>query len=208
MKNPLLDTLSKLGALLTNGHFVYTSGRHGSTYMNKDALYPYTTHVQEVCHALAKPFVAHEIDVVVGPTIGGVILSQWVAYWLTQLGEREVLACYSEERAGKLNERERYLGRGYADLARDKRVLVVEDVITTGGSVRQVVEAIRGIGGNPVAISALCNRGKVSAEEVGNVPVSALLDLDFTSWESADCPLCAQGIPINTNVGKGAKLAQ
>lgn len=94
--------------------------------------------------------------------------------------------------------------RGYDRLITGKKVLIVEDVLTTGGSVKKVVEAVRAIGGEVVAVAALCNRGGVTAEAIGGVPeLFSLINLNLEMFEEAECPLCAQGVAINTNVGKG-----
>lgn len=194
-----------LGVILTNDHFVYTSGRHGSMYVNKDRLYPYTQQLRAVCAALAEPWRRRGIEVVAGPTIGGVILAQWVADALSKDDGTQVFAVYAEQRSDDVGQVSRYFGRGYDALVRGRQVLIVEDILTTGGSVAQVVAAVRAATGTPVAIRALCNRGAVSAEAVGGVPISVLMDLSLESWAPADCPLCQRGVPINTQVGKGGK---
>lgn len=194
----------QLGVLISNSHFVYTSGRHGSAYVNKDALYPHTAAVHELCQILAGPLVGQGIEVVAGPTVGGVILATWTAYLLSQAEARDVLACYAEERVGADGHKERYFGRGYDQLIRHRRVLIVEDVLNTGGSVKRVVDAVTRAGGTPVGVRALCNRGAVAAADVG-VRVSALVDLALESWPPEACPLCQRGIPISTLVGKGSQ---
>ena len=84
------------------------------------------------------------------------------------------------------------------------RVLVVEDILTTGGSVKKVIEATRAIGGEVVGLGVLCNRGGITSHDVGDVPkLFALVNVTLESWTEAECPLCAKGIPINTDVGKG-----
>lgn len=155
---------------------------------------------------MAQPFVGQSIDTVAGPTMGGVVLSQWVAAALSEAEQRPVLACFAEERSNDAGEKERYFGRGYPSLIEGKRVLVVEDILTTGGSVRQVVETVRQYGGDPIAVSALCNRGAVTEAMIGNVPLHAAITVNFESWEPENCPLCKSAIPINTTVGKGATL--
>lgn len=194
-----------LGVILTNDHFVYTSGRHGGIYVNKDRLYPHTQQVRAVCAALAEPWRRRGIEVVAGPTIGGVILAQWVAEALSEAGGAPVFAVYAEPRSDADGQVSRYFGRGYDALVRGRQVLIVEDILTTGGSVAQVVAAVRVAAGTPVAIRALCNRGGVSADAVGGVPISALMDVALESWAPEDCPLCQRGIPINTQIGKGGK---
>jgi orotate phosphoribosyltransferase len=83
-------------------------------------------------------------------------------------------------------------------------VLVVEDILTTGGSARQVVEAVQRQGGSVVGVGALCNRGDVSAATLGAPALFALTAVPLTSYAPEECPLCAAGVPINTRVGKGA----
>jgi orotate phosphoribosyltransferase len=81
---------------------------------------------------------------------------------------------------------------------------VVEDVITTGGSVKKVIEVTRALGGNIVGLGVLCNRGEITVENVANPPkLFALVNIKLDAWDEGECPLCAQGVPINTDVGKG-----
>jgi orotate phosphoribosyltransferase len=199
-----LSLLSQVGAIITNSHIVYTSGRHGSSYVNKDALFPYTTETSHVCLDLAQNFVDAGVQVVAGPTIGGVIMAQWVAYHLLHLTGEPTLSVYAEEQIDH-GQRQRVFRRGYDNLVSGKRVLVVEDVLTTGGSARKVVHAVRECGGMVVGLGALCNRGGLTAENLDVPRFVALVELSLESWDESDCPLCQQGIPITNQVGKGAR---
>ncbi len=196
----VLGLLTEIGAILNDSHIVYTSGRHGAAYINKDALYPHTQVTSQLCLEIARHFAAAQVDVVLAPAIGGVILSQWVAYHLTQLTQREVLGVYAE----KSPDHQSFLiQRGYDLLCQSKRILVVEDIITTGGSIRKVIAAARAIPSEVIGVAALCNRGGITAQEIGNVSeLFVLADLPLESWEQQDCPLCKKNIPINTSVGK------
>lgn len=199
----LLTVLHQLGAIVTNDHIVYTSGRHGSSYVNKDALYPHTAAASMVGAALARHFADAGVETVAGPTVGGVIMAQWTAHHLSQLSGREVLAVYAEEEQAETGKR-RVFRRGYDALIAGKRVLVVEDVLTTGGSARLVVEAVTAAGGIVVGVGALCNRGGITALDLGAPCLVALTELPLESYPAEECPLCAAGIPINTRLGKGA----
>jgi orotate phosphoribosyltransferase len=203
-----LALLAEVGALITNDHLVYTSGRHGSTYVNKDALYPHTAATSAVCAQIAERFAAANVDVVAGPTVGGVIMAQWTAHHLSSMLGREVLAVYAEE----LNENgatRRIFRRGYDALVQGRRVLVVEDILTTGGSARKVVEAIGAAQGQVVGVGVLCNRGGISAADLGAPELFALAEVPLESWPAETCPLCAAGVPVNMRVGKAAAfLAQ
>lgn len=199
----LLAVLHQLGAIVTNDHIVYTSGRHGSSYVNKDALYPHTAAASMVGAALARHFADAGVETVAGPTVGGVIMAQWTAHHLSQLSGREVLAVYAEEEQAETGKR-RVFRRGYDALIAGKRVLVVEDVLTTGGSARLVVEAVTAAGGIVVGVGALCNRGGITALDLGAPRLVALTELPLESYPAEECPLCAAGVPINTRLGKGA----
>lgn len=200
----LLETMSRVGAIITNSHIVYTSGKHGDSYVNKDALYPHTAIASQLCETIARQFMNSQVDVVCAPAIGGVILSQWTAHHLSALTGREVLSIYAEKSP---TGDDFMIKRGYDALIEGKRVLVVEDVLTTGGSVRKVIQTARAIGATVVGVGALCNRGGLTANDLEKVPsFFPLLKVDLAAWEAKDCPLCAKGIPINTSVGKGKEF--
>ncbi len=190
-----LAILSGCGALLTDVHVVYTSGRHGAAYVNKDAVYPHTALVSELCGLLAAAYQDDDVEVVAGPALGGVILSQWTAHHLG------ALAVYAERTPGGLA-----LRRGYDSLVAGRRVLVVEDVLTTGGSLAETVDAVRSAGGEVVGAAALVNRGGVTAGGVGAPRLEGLVTLGLESWDAAACPLCRDGVAVTTAVGKGAEF--
>jgi orotate phosphoribosyltransferase len=190
-------------ALVTHTHVVFTSGRHGDTYINKDAIYLDTAGVSRLCEGIAMEFSGSQIDVVAAPAVGGVALAQWTAHHLSQRISPPVLAVYAE----KQPDRSFAFRRGYDAILEERRVLVVEDVLTTGASVRAVVEAARACSGNVVGVAAICNRGRVTAADVGSPErFIALAELPLDSWDEASCPLCAQGVPVNTSVGKGREF--
>ncbi len=206
-ESEVLDLLQKVGAF-RSGHFVFTSGRHSDSYVNKDALYPYTHDTSRLCKAMAERFAkksaSRRIEVVVGPAIGAAILSQWVAYHLTEMRGEEVYGAYADKdgQGGFI------LKDRYDQIVKDKNVLVVEDLTTTGGSIKKVVEAVRGAAGIVVGAIAIVNRGGVTKDEVGNPDeFQALVSLHLESWEAAECELCKKGIPVNTDIGHGREFA-
>ncbi len=195
-------------AIISNSHFVYSSGRHSSVYINKDALYLHTDISARLCAQMAQPYNADEIDVVVGPVLGGIVLSQWVTHALNQRRTAgEILAVYAEKE-GDGPDKTFVFHRGYDKYIAGKNILIVEDVLTTGGSARQVIEAVRRQGGNVIGLSVLCNRGSVQASDVGNVPVRQLVTLPLETFAEEECPFCRQGIPVNTELGKGRAFLQ
>lgn len=198
----VLELLQKVGAFRT-GHFVLTSGRHGDSYVNKDALYPYTHDTSSLCKAMAQRFLDNEIEVVVGPTMGAAILAQLVAHHLSELTGREVYGIYADKdgQGGFI------LRRGYDQIVKGKNVLVVEDLTTTGGSIRKVVEVARAAGGNVAGAIAIVNRGSVTKKAVGDPSVFiSLVNLDLESWDESECELCEKGIPVNTDIGHGKEF--
>ncbi|MDP2665277.1 MAG: phosphoribosyltransferase family protein [bacterium] len=202
-ENDALKTLQGVGAVIANSHFVYTSWRHGSAYINKDALYPHTRETSMLCRAIAERFAADGVQVVIAPAVGGVILSTWTADFLTKMTLTEVLGVYADK-ATIDGEDGFVIKRGYEKIIPKKRVLVVEDLLTTGGSVLKVVKAVRAIGGEIIGVGVLCNRGGVTPADLGDVPrLVALTNIKMDSWDEADCSLCKQGVPINTSIGHG-----
>ncbi|MBI2712278.1 MAG: phosphoribosyltransferase [Bdellovibrio sp.] len=197
----LFKKLSSVQAVIKDTHVVYTSGKHGSAYINKDAIYPHTGLTSDLCERIAKNFLETKIDVVVAPVLGGIILSQWVTHHLSRLTGNEILALYAEksEIPGEF-----LIKRGYDKLLKNRKTLVVEDVLTTGGSVKKVVELVRTLGAEVVGVGALCNRGGITPAELGNVPsLYSVLNISLDSWDEASCPLCKTGVTINENIGKG-----
>jgi len=197
----VLQVLGKVNAVIANSHIVYTSGKHGTAYVNKDAVYPHTRETSDLCRAIAAQFANDNVETVIAPAIGGVILSQWVAHHLSEITKREVLGVYAE----KMETGDAFIiKRGYDKLVAGKNVLVVEDVLTTGGSAKKVIEATRALGGNVIGLGVLCNRGGITPKDVADPPkLFALVNVKFDAWDEAECPLCAKNVPINTDVGKG-----
>ena len=203
MNDPeIMQMFTDAGAIITESHFVYNSSRHSSVYINKDALYLHTGIISQLCQRMVQTYIPDEIDVVVGPVLGGIVLSQWTTYALnTKRTAGETLAVYAEKEQGSDHAFAFY--RGYDKHISGKNILIVEDILTTGGSVRRVVELVRKHGGNVVGVSALCNRGNAQPKDVGDVPINTLITLDLETYAEENCPFCAQHVPINTDVGKG-----
>ena len=199
MKKDWSFELESVGAVLRNGHFVYTSGRHGREYVNKDAVYPHTGLTSNLCLALAESFKHAAVEVVVAPALGGIILSQWVAHHLGGLTGKEVLAVYAEKVDGGLA-----LRRGYGAIVKGKRVLLVEDVLTTGGSIKKLIDVIKPLTASIAGIAALCNRGGLKVGDFAPAAeFFALVDLPLETWAASECPLCRGGVAVDTRVGKG-----
>lgn len=172
----------KTGAIL-EGHFLLTSGLHSPLYVEKFQVLQHPKYTEQLCKALANKFANQNIEVVVGPVTGGILLAHEVG---KALGTR---AIFTERENGKMT-----LRRGF-QIAKGERVLIVEDIVTTGGSVKEVVDVVKEQGGIPVGIGMLVDRsgGKANFDEV---PYQALLRLTVTTYEPDNCPLCAEKLPM------------
>ena len=170
---------------LREGHFILASGRHSPLYLEKFQVFQHPADTEQLCAAIAVWASRRSlaIDTVAGPTTGGIILAHEVA---RQLGVR---AIYAERRDGAPS---REFRRGFS-LAPGERVLVVDDIMTTGGSVQETIDAVRSAGGTVAGASVLVDRSGGTAGL--DVPVHSLWRLDIPTYASAECPLCAKGIP-------------
>lgn len=198
----IVTLLKSLGAVYTDDHFVYTSGMHGEVYINKDALYPHPEAVSQVGKMFADMAADLDVDTVAAPALGGIILSTWTAYHLTQLKGKEVYGVYAEKMADK----SMAFTRGYDALITGKKVLVIEDLTTTGGSVQKVVDLVRQTGGEVVKVLVMINRNPdaVSEQSIG-APFMALGEIRAQAWAEAELPGHIKARPINTKVGHGKK---
>jgi len=203
--NDILGILKKTGALLTDGHFVGTSGKHIDTYINKDALYTHAEETSRVCRMIAEKAKDFEIDAVVGPALGGIVLSQWTAFHLSKIKNKDILAIYTE----KTPEGGQKFTRGYDKLIAGKNILIVEDAPTTGGSAKKVVDAVQAAGGVVVAVSVMVNKNpkEVNSSYFG-APFLPLAEFEIRSFDAADCEMCKTGVPVNTTVGHGKKFLE
>lgn len=177
------------GAFLS-GHFVYTSGRHGADYLEKFRILEDPRATAALGTMIADAFRKQAPDLVAGPTTGGIILAFEVA---RQLG---VNAVYVERGP----EGGRVLRRGFA-ISPGARVLIVDDVVTTGGSLAETVACIRKAGGDVVGIGVLADR--TAGRTTTDAPFFACLTLDFPSYAPDECPLCARGVPLAAARGSG-----
>lgn len=210
--NNLVDILKKVGGIITDSHIVYTSGKHGSVYLNKDSIYPHATETAKVGKIFAEKFKNRDIDVVAAPAIGGTLLSQWTAYFLSKLKNKEILGVYTEKDKGTTAtaaETDQIFRRGYDKYIKGKKVLVLEDLTITGLSVKKTVAAVRNAGGEVVAVAVMFNRDPkhINSDFIG-APFYALEDFPAQAFVAEECPLCKKGVPINTEVGHGKEFLE
>ena len=173
-----LELYEKTGALM-RGHFRLTSGLHSDIYLQSALVLQYPEHAARLGDALAAPFGDAGAQTVLAPAIGGILVAHEVA---RALGVR---ALFTERENGVMR-----LRRGFA-LTPGERCLVVEDVITTGGSTREVVECVRASGGAVVGVGSLIDRSGGAA--AFDVKQAALATVSATTWPPEACPLCKTG---------------
>lgn len=182
-QNRVLEMFEETGALL-RGHFLLSSGLHSPNYLQCARVLQHTDKAGELGRAIAAHFADHRIASVVAPALGGIIIGHEVA---RGLGAKSI---FTERDGGG----EMTLRRGFS-LENDERVLVVEDVITTGGSTRETIDAVIAAGGKVVGAASIIDRSGGTAD-VG-VPRHSLATLQVETFEAEKCPLCASGsVPV------------
>lgn len=182
MKEEEITEILKETGALWEGHFLLTSGRHSPFYIQCALLLQYPQKAAYLLKELAAPFKEEKIEAVVGPATGGIIPAYELA---RQLSCR---ALFTEREAGKMT-----LRRGFKIEAGEK-VLAVEDVVTTGGSLQETIEVLKERGAEVIGAVAIVDRS--SKPLSFSVPFTALLKLDIPSYEAQNCPLCAEGLPF------------
>ena len=184
------DLLIETSAIM-EGQFLLTSGLHSPRYVEKFNVLQKPVYTEKLCRAMAEKFKDANIETVVGPVTGGILLAHETG---KALGTR---AIFTERENGKMTFR-----RGFT-LHEGERVLIVEDIVTTGGSIREVIDVVKEHGGIPVAVSMLVDRSGGKAT-FGDVPSTALLHMDVQTYKPEECPLCKAGIPM-TKRGRTGK---
>lgn len=180
----------KTGAIL-EGHFLLTSGLHSPLYVEKFQVLQYPEHTAKLCRALAGKFADQDIQLVVGPVTGGILLAHEVG---KNLGTR---AIFTERENGKMA-----LRRGFI-IKPGERVLIVEDIVTTGGSVKEVIDVVRENGGLVVGVGMLVDRSSGKADF--GVPNQSLLRLNVDAYRPDNCPLCAKNVAITKRGSRNIK---
>jgi orotate phosphoribosyltransferase len=186
MKNSeLLEMFQQLG-VVSNGHFVLSSGRHSDEYWEKFRLLEWPRVTEQLCRQISSLYKQGSIAAVIGPTTGGALLAQEVA---RQLNTRCLLAEPAVNKSG------RELRRGFL-LHPAARVLIVDDVLTTGLSLRETLSAIQQFQPEIVGIEVLIDRSGGDAITQFDVPCRALLTVSARTYYAEECPMCREGVPI------------
>jgi orotate phosphoribosyltransferase len=180
-RDELVDLFRRSGALL-DGHFRLSSGLHSSGYLQSALVLQHPTHAESLGRAIGAAVRDLRPTVVLSPALGGVVIGHEVG---RALGVR---AMFAERQDGGL-----MLRRGFV-LAESDRVLVVEDVVTTGGSTRETMQVATAAGGRVVGVAAIVDRSGGALRL--DVPFHALLAIDLPAYQPDACPLCAKGLAV------------
>jgi len=187
MNEDIIYKLLKKSGAIMEGHFLLTSGRHSSRFLQCSQLMQYPEHAELICRRMAEPFQNERIETVIGPAMGGIIMAYETA---RSLGARALFAERSDD--GMI------LRRGFS-IKPGEKVLVVEDAVTTGGSVQKVLDLLHHLKAEVIAVSILVDR-TAGCLDFG-LPLKSLLSMEIESYEADKCPLCLKGIPIQRPKG-------
>jgi orotate phosphoribosyltransferase len=187
-----IDDLFRDAGALREGHFRLKSGLHSARYLEKFLVLQYPTLASELCRRMAVEVAGLGPNVVVGPTTGGVLLAFETARHLSAITGWEVRGLFAEPGvlAGS-----RELRRGF-EVSRGDTIVLVDDILTTGASLRETREAVERAGGQAVAAVVMVDRS-TDPVDIG-VPVRSVGKLSIPTWEAGDCPLCQAGDWLET----------
>ncbi len=180
-KEKALEIFEQSGALL-NGHFLLTSGLHSPQYFQCAKVLQYPATAELFCLEIVKNFKGEHIDCVISPAVGGIIVGHECA---------RIIGCramFAERENGVMS-----LRRGF-ELRHDERVLIVEDVVTTGGSVQEIIELVRGAGAEPIGVGFIVDRS--NGKRLFDIPAYSVFSMEVVTYSPENCPLCDQGMPL------------
>jgi len=189
-KEEIMRKFEESGAI-QKGHFKLTSGVHSDAYIQCAQIMQYPEFIHNLCSELGKKFKGNNIDVIIGPAMGAIIMSHVMAMVLGPW----VRAIFTERENGKMTLRRSF------KINKGEKVLVVEDITTTGSSVREVIDIVKSRQAEVVGVGALIDRsgGKVDF----GVRYEKLVTIKMNTYEPEDCPLCKNKIPITKPGSRG-----
>lgn len=177
----VLDLLKWSGAIMS-GHFRLTSGKHSNQYIEKFRLLENPIALDKICSTMANLYVKKEIDLVVSAAIGGILLAGGVGRHLN------VKHIFSERIDGNMS-----FKRGF-NVEKDQNVLIVEDIVTTGGSINEIISLVEEYDANIIGIVSIVDRN--DKKKIFPYPYEALLNYPAESWIEEECPNCINKIPV------------
>ena len=189
LRTATVEEIFEAAGALRSGHFLLKSGRHSDRYLEKFAVLQYPSLAVEIGRRLAEALAPQEPTLVVGPTTGGVLLAFETARQLEESLGRQVRGVFAEP----MERGRRALRRGWPVTA-DDRIVLVDDILTTGASLFETVDAVRAAGGEPRAATVIVDRSTQPVEM--GFPLRSLGRIEITSWPADACPPCKAGVPV------------
>lgn len=180
MKQERVMEIFREAGVLQEGHFILASGRHSAQYMQCARIFQYPRFAEELCRSLAEQFRDDAVDVVIGPALGAIQMAYEVSRHL------DCRNFFAERVEGAMTLRRTF------EIKPGERVLVVEDAVTTGGSVKEVISLVKKAGGVLVGVGAIVDRSMGSADF--GTAFRSVAKLDIQSWAPEECPLCQKGL--------------
>lgn len=180
-KEEVLEIFKNAGVLM-EGHFLLTSGKHSEKYLQCAKLFQYAKYSEKLCREIADKYKNDNIDIVIGPAIGAIQMAYEVSRSLN------VKNIFAERENGVMTLRRNF------EIKEGQNVLVVEDVITTGGSVKEVIEIVKKQGGNVVGVGVIVDRSSGKADF--GTRLESVIEFNIETFEKETCPLCSKGIPV------------
>lgn len=205
--NRFYEMFEKTGAIKTTpGHFVYASGDHGGIYIDKKEIFKESAQTSVLCEQIAEHFKNSDIDTVAGPESGGIIMANWVAIHSSRLKERKIDVVHLFKKGPFMvveGDQERKIA--------GKKILLVDDIATTGGSLKKCAQAINDEGGLITGIGLLWLRGNKAmfSSLFQGIPVFPLIRVRLHGWNEEECLKtgpCSRSVPINLEFGHGAEF--
>ena len=193
MASQLLTQFQQLG-VVSKGHFLLSSGQHSDEYWEKFRLFEWPRVTEQLCGEIAEHYRDQSLSAIVGPTTGGALMAQEVA---RQLDLRCILA-------EPVPQGGREVRRGF-QIQTGERILIVDDILTTGLSLRETLGALEPFQPNIIGIEVLIDRSGGNAARQFSMPCRALLTVSARTYAPDDCPICQQGIPVVKPGSRGNK---
>jgi len=186
----ILDLLEWSGAIL-KGHFRLTSGKHSNQYIEKFRLLENPIALDKICSTMAGNYKGEKIDLVVSAAVGGILIAGGVGRYLN------VKHIFSERINGKMD-----LKRGF-NIEKGQNILIVEDIVTTGGSINELIDLVESYEGNILGILSIVDRN--DKMKIFKYPYDTLLNFPVQSWKEGDCPECIKNVKITKPGSTGKK---